>query len=147
MEEPAAGVPEQRSLRAVIAQYGFLALVFHESIWAACWLGLYLAVDAGVDIPALLASIPDGVPGSSKLAQIDPTAGAVATSYVLVTCTGPLRLGFTITCMPFVARRWDRWRAAGGGGTRARAGAALVGVCYLALLGTVAGRTLGGGSS
>ena len=140
---------DQRSLRGVVAQYGLLALVFHESVWATCWFGLYMAVQSGVDIPSLLSSIPHSVPGASQLAQIDPTAGAVATSYLLVTCTGPVRLGFTIMCMPFVARRWDRWQASGGGGSRARersvAGAAFVGFCYLALLGTVARRSLGGG--
>ena len=110
-EPPAAVAPESRSLRAVVAQYGFLAFVFHESIWAMVWAGMYLGVKSGIDIPGALASIPDWVPGASQLSQIDPTAGAVATSYLLVTCTGPVRLGFTITCMPFVARRWDRWCA------------------------------------
>ena len=108
-EPPAAG--ESRSLRAVVAQYGLLAFVFHESVWALVWAGMYLGVKSGIDIPGLLVSIPDWVPGASKLCQIDPTAGAVATSYLLVTCTGPARLGFTITCMPFIARRWDRWCA------------------------------------
>ena len=110
-EPPAAVAPESRSLRAVVAQYGFLAFVFHESVWAMVWAGMYLGVKSGIDIPGALASIPDWVPGASQLSQIDPTAGAMATSYVLVTCTGPVRLGFTITCMPFVARRWDRWCA------------------------------------
>jgi hypothetical protein len=137
-------VPEQRSLRAVIAQYGLLALVFHESVWATCWCGLYVAVQSGIDIPGLLASIPDWVPGASKLATIDPTAGALATSYVLVTCTGPVRLGFTISCMPFVARRWDRWRSEGGGGVRGRAAAAVVALTYVALLGTAASKMVNG---
>jgi hypothetical protein len=102
--------PPERSLRAVIAQYGLLAFVFHESVWATCWASLYLAVKSGVDVPALLACIPEWVPGASQIAHIDPTASTLATSYVLVGCTGPVRLGFTITCMPSVARSWDRWR-------------------------------------
>ena len=131
---PVAAVPpEPRSLRAVVAQYGLLAFVFHESIWAAVWAGTYLGVKSGIDIRGLLTSIPEWVPGASQLSQIDPTAGAVATSYLLVTCTGPVRLGFTITCMPFVARRWDRWCA----GSSAPP--------YVWLGGGLAGLWLGGG--
>ena len=79
-EPPPAVAPESRSLRAVVAQYGFLAFAFHESVWAMVWAGMYLGVKSGIDIPGALASIPDWVPGASQLSQIDPTAGAVATS-------------------------------------------------------------------
>ena len=66
-EPPAAVAPESRSLRAVVAQYGFLAFVFHESIWAMVWAGMYLGVKSGIDIPGALASIPDWVPGALHL--------------------------------------------------------------------------------
>lgn len=49
--------PPQRSLRGMIAQYGLLAFVFHESIWATSWALLYLAVK--------VCGLPDALPAAA----------------------------------------------------------------------------------
>ena len=106
-------------LKQTLARYGKTALYFHSSVWISTWSCTYLALRTGVDVQALLASLPASLtslgesitgPGSGG-----ETAALVTTSYLLTATTGPARGVLTVAATPLIAKKLGTKQASAGG--------------------------------
>jgi hypothetical protein len=80
-------------IKALLAEYGRVALVTYFSIFALVFAGFGLAIALGMDV----ASTEGGV-------------GLLGGAYVATKLTQPLRIGATMALTPLVARVVERFR-------------------------------------
>ena len=107
-------------LKQTLARYGKTALCFHSSVWLSTWGCTYLALRTGVDVQALLASLPasltslagDSITGPGSGGE---TAALVTTSYLLTATTGPARGVLTVAATPLIAKKLGMKQASAGG--------------------------------
>jgi uncharacterized membrane protein len=94
-------------LKALIEQYGRLAIVLHFAVWIAC-VGLFTAVfhlGFGGDLPGALAEAD--VPGTAWLAEHLGAFGFALTAGYAVTQVLKLpRIALTLALTPILARRF-----------------------------------------
>ena len=86
---------KMEKLKQLLAEYGPVAITIYLVLFAAVFVGAYVAIHAGWS--------PTGVVGN---------AGAWAGAYVVAKLTQPLRIGATVLVTPLVARLWRRAPAA-----------------------------------
>ncbi|XP_035679269.1 uncharacterized protein LOC118417707 [Branchiostoma floridae] len=95
--------PSQRErLQRAIRDYGGTVVVFHVGISLLSLGGFYLAVSSGIDMVALLHKI--GVGKTIAESGIATGASTFVIAYAVHKVFAPVRIGITLTCVPFVVR-------------------------------------------
>lgn len=89
------------SAKDLLKQYGGAYLITSITLALITFSMCYLAVDAGVDVPALLSKI--GIEVASKSAG--DKAGTVALAYAAHKALSPVRFPPTVALTPLVAQR------------------------------------------
>ncbi|CAH1270853.1 FAM210B [Branchiostoma lanceolatum] len=95
--------PSQRErLKRAVRDYGSTVVVFHVGISLMSLGGFYLAVSSGIDMVALLHKI--GVGKTIAESGVATGASTFVIAYAVHKVFAPVRIGITLTCVPFVVR-------------------------------------------
>eukprot|EP00003_Mantamonas_plastica_P033261 TRINITY_DN940_c0_g1_i15.p3 TRINITY_DN940_c0_g1~~TRINITY_DN940_c0_g1_i15.p3 ORF type:complete len:281 (+),score=73.94 TRINITY_DN940_c0_g1_i15:1298-2140(+) len=91
-------------MRELIAKYGLVGFVVHESIWAVVLGSFYLMLDNGVDFNTIVDFFPMDM-SDEKAWYLGSKAATLGTSLLLTKLTFPLRIAVTLSITPTVARK------------------------------------------
>ncbi|XP_078688890.1 uncharacterized protein LOC144920544 [Branchiostoma floridae x Branchiostoma belcheri] len=95
--------PSQRErLKRAVRDYGSTVVVFHVGISLLSLGGFYLAVSSGLDMVALLHKL--GVGKAIAESGVATGASMFVIAYAVHKVFAPVRIGITLTCVPFVVR-------------------------------------------
>ncbi|KAJ1452276.1 hypothetical protein M885DRAFT_620087 [Pelagophyceae sp. CCMP2097] len=96
-------LPWSQRMSRLVKVYGPVALGFHFGIEAVVFGGFYLAVENGLDVGSLLASVCEY---TGYQIPVSPGTSAIAMAYLLtVSLTGFPRTVLTVVATPAIARR------------------------------------------
>lgn len=88
---------QQGNLGGLIQMYGKVAMLSHVSIQVV-FLGIIYTALNGIGVSTVLETLPDGIKS-----LIDPSAGTLAISFILVKLTMPVRLALDAAVVPTLA--------------------------------------------
>ena len=83
----------RKTLKAILAEYGAIAVVLYLTLFFVVFIGAYVAIRLGW--------------GPSSVAA---NAGAWTAAYIVTKITQPLRIAGTVVLTTFLGRLWDRRR-------------------------------------
>ena len=83
----------RKTLKAILAEYGAIAVVLYLTIFFVVFIGAYVAIRLGWGPTSVAAN-----------------AGAWTAAYIVTKITQPLRIAGTVVLTTFLGRLWDRRR-------------------------------------
>eukprot|EP01117_Protostelium_nocturnum_P009419 TRINITY_DN3360_c0_g1_i1.p2 TRINITY_DN3360_c0_g1~~TRINITY_DN3360_c0_g1_i1.p2 ORF type:complete len:113 (-),score=25.40 TRINITY_DN3360_c0_g1_i1:135-473(-) len=94
-----------RNIKDLIVKYGKIAFIVHISISTLTFLAFFALLNAGVDLPSLLAKVGYKLEVSNN----HSLAATAIAAFVAQKLTSPPRILLTISITPFIAK-WFGYR-------------------------------------
>lgn len=97
---------EKAGIGQLLREYGLIAVMFHFSVWVLSLTSVFTLLSTGVDLDALLASVPlfsEAAEGGSEGGGAVGVAGRAAATLAIVEAVGPIRLALTVAVTPRIS--------------------------------------------
>jgi len=95
---------EEMSIKTMLQQYGFIAILFHFSVWCTSLATVYaLLTIGGSSLPESLSFVQGGA--GTEGGDLAGSAGRAAATLGIVEAIGPARLALTVAATPRVSER------------------------------------------